>query len=64
MPLLQKKDHKVTIFLEGDGLQILNCKNAGEIIGQGTWDLYEHLQNLKKSKNAIYVSGMSAKSRG
>ena len=60
----EKNDHKVTLFLAGDGVHILNCKKAGEIIGQGTGDLYEHLQNLKKSKNAIYVSGMSAKSRG
>ena len=65
MPLLQKKnDHEVTIFLAGDGVQILNCKKAGEIVGQGTGDLYEHLQNLKSSKITIYVSGMSAKSRG
>ena len=65
MPLLQKKnDHKVTLFLAGDGVKILNCKKAGEIVGQGTGDLYEHLQNLKNSKITIYVSGMSAKSRG
>ena len=56
--------NKVTLFLAGDGVQILNCKKAGEIVGQGTGDLYEHLQNLKKSKVTIYVSGMSAKSRG
>ena len=60
----EKNDHKVTLFLEGDGVQILNCKKAGEIVGQGTGDLYEHLQNLKSSKITIYVSGMSAKSRG
>ena len=60
----EKNDHKVTLFLAGDGVQILNCKKAGEIVGQGTGDLYEHLQNLKKSKVTIYVSGMSAKSRG
>jgi len=60
----EKNDHKVTLFLAGDGLQILNCKKAGEIVGQGTGDLYEHLQNLKNSKITIYVSGMSAKSRG
>ena len=59
-----KNDHKVTLFLAGDGVQILDCKKAGEIVGQGTGDLYEHLQNLKKSKVTIYVSGMSAKSRG
>ena len=60
----EKNDHKVTLFLAGDGVQILNCKKAGEIVGQGTGDLYEHLQNLKNSRITIYVSGMSAKSRG
>ena len=60
----EKNDHKVTLFLAGDGVQILDCKKAGEIVGQGTGDLYEHLQNLKKSTVNIYVSGMSAKSRG
>ena len=60
----EKNDHKVTLFLAGDGVKILDCKKAGEIVGQGTGDLYEHLQNLKKSKVTIYVSDMSAKSRG
>ena len=60
----EKNDHKVTLFLAGDGVEILNCKKNGEIIGQGTGDLYEHLENLKNSKITIYVSGKSAKSRG
>ena len=60
----EKNDHKVTLFLAGDGVTILDCKKAGEIVGQGTGDLYEHLQNLKNSKITIYVSGTSAKSRG
>ena len=60
----EKNDHKVTLFLAGDGVNILNCKKAGEIVGQGTGDLYEHLENLKNSKIIIYVSGKSAKSRG
>ena len=60
----EKNDHKVTLFLAGDGVQILNCKKAGDILGQGTGDLYEHLQNLKNSKITIYVSRMSAESRG
>ena len=60
----EKNDHKVTLFLAGDGVQILNCKKAGEIVGQGTGDLYEHLENLKNSKIVIYVSEMSVKSRG
>ena len=60
----ERNDHKVTLFLAGDGVNILNLKKAGEIVGQGTGDLYEHLENLKNSKITIYVSGMSAKSRG
>ena len=60
----EKSGHEVTIFLAADGVHILNCKSAGEIVGQGTGDLYEHLQNLKKSKVTIYVSDTSAKSRG
>jgi len=60
----EKNDHKVTLFLAGDGVELLNCRKAGEIVGEGTGDLYEHLQNLKNSKVTIYVSGMSAQSRG
>ena len=60
----EKNDHKVTLFLAGDGVQILNCKKAGEIVGQGTGDLHEHLENLKNTNVTIFVSGMSAKSRG
>ena len=60
----EKNDHKVTLFLAGDGVHILNCKKASEIVGQGTGDLYEYLENLKNSKITIYVSGMSAKSQG
>ena len=62
--IAEKNDHKVTLFLAGDGVEILNCKKAGEIVGQGSGDLYEHLKDLKSSKISIYVSGMSAKSRG
>ena len=60
----EKNDHQVTLFLAGDGVHLLTCKKAGEIVGQGTGDLYEHLENLKNSKVNIYVSGLSAKSRG
>ena len=60
----EKNDHQVTLFLAGDGVRLLTCNKAGEIVGQGTGDLYEHLENLKNSKISIYVSGISAKSRG
>ena len=38
----EKNDHKVTLFLAGDGVQILNCKKAGEIVGQGT-EIYTNI---------------------
>lgn len=60
----EKNDHKVTLFLAGEGVEILSCKKASEIVGKGTGDLYEHLKDLKNSKITIYVSGNSAKSRG
>ena len=60
----ENEGHQVTLFLEGNGVNILNCKTAGEIVGKGTGDLYEHLENLKNSKISIYVSHTSAKSRG
>ena len=60
----ENEGHQVTLFLEGNGVNILNCKTAGEIVGNGTGDLHDHLENLKNSKVTIYVSEMSAKSRG
>tara|TARA_B100000212_G_scaffold206763_1_gene156004 strand:+ start:105 stop:482 length:378 start_codon:yes stop_codon:yes gene_type:complete len=60
----ENEGHQVTLFLEGNGVNILNCKTAGEIVAKGSGDLYEHLENLKNSNVTIYVSEMSAKSRG
>ncbi len=54
-PYFRKNYHKVTISLAEDGVNNLNCKKAGEIVGQDTGDLYEHLENLKNSKVTIYV---------
>ena len=51
----EKNDHKVTLFLAGDEVHILNLKKAGEIVSKVTGDLYEHLENLKNSKITIYM---------
>ena len=59
----ENEGHQVTLFLEGSGINILNCKKAGEIVVRGTGDLYELLENLKNSNVTIYVSEISAKSR-
>ena len=53
--------HQVTLFLEGNGTNILNVK-AGEIVVKDNGDLYELLENLK-IQTLPYVSEMSAKSR-
>ena len=60
----ENEGHQVTLFLDGNGVNILNCKTACEIVGKGTGDLYEHLENIKNSNVKIYVSEISAKSRG
>ena len=36
----------------------------GEVVGQGTGDLKNHLDFIKENNIILYVSGMSAKARG
>ncbi len=59
----EKKGHEVILFLAADGVNILNCKSAGQIVGQGTGDLFEHLENLKNTNVTILVSRKSAEAR-
>ena len=59
-----QEGHEVTLFLAADGVHALNCKNEGQIVGQGTGDVKLHLDAIKKAKVKIFVSGMSAKARG
>ena len=59
-----KEGHQVEIFLAADGVHLLNCKDQGEIVGQGTGDVKLHLDVLKEAETKIFVFGMSAKARG
>ena len=60
-----KNGHEVKLFFQAaDGVHILNCKNEGEVVGQGTGDVKVQLDALKEEKTKIFVSGMSAKARG
>ena len=59
-----KKGNEVKIFLAADATHLLNIKNEGEVVGQGTGDLKNHLDELKQNCIKLYVSGMSAKARG
>ena len=50
-----KKGNKVDIFLGADGKHLLNIKSEGEVVGQGTGDLKNHLDELKEKKlNHMY----------
>ena len=59
-----KEGHEVKVFLAADGVHLLNCKNKGEIVGEGTGDAKIHLDALKDANTKILVSAMSAKGRG
>ena len=59
-----KKGNEVNIFLAADGTDLLNIKREGDVVGQGTGDLKNHLDELKQTDIKLYVSGMSAKARG
>ena len=59
-----KKGDEVNIFLGADGTHLLNVKSEGEVVGQGTGDLKNHLDELQRNDIKLYVSGMSAKARG
>ena len=59
-----KQGYELNIFLGADGVHLLNVKREGEVVGQGTGDLKNHLDTLKENKIKLYVSGMSAKARG
>ena len=59
-----KDGHDVELFLAADGVHLLNCRNEGEIVGQGTGDVKVHLDVLKERNVKFFVSGMSSKARG
>ena len=59
-----KKGNEVNVFLAADGVHLLNVKKEGEVVGEGTGDLKNHLDYLKENNIKLYVSGMSAKARG
>ena len=59
-----KKGDEVKIFLAADGTHLLNVKSEGEVVGQGTGDLKNHLDKMQQNGIKLYVSGMSAKARG
>ena len=43
------KGNEVNVFLAADGVHLLNVKKEGEVVGQGTGELKNHLDVFKKA---------------
>ena len=54
----------MSIFLAGDGAQLIRDAVLDSLVGLGTGRLREHFDALCSGGARFYVSGMSAKSRG
>ncbi|MCH7611247.1 MAG: DsrE family protein [Chloroflexi bacterium] len=56
--------HSVTMFLAGDGVQLMRDGAIDNLSGLGTGNLRELYDAVVAAGVKIYLSGMSAKSRG
>ena len=56
--------HSVTMFLAGDGVKLMRDGEIDNLSGLGTGNLRELYDAVVAAGVKIYLSGMSAKSRG
>lgn len=56
--------HDVSVFVAGDGVQLLRPETAAAVHGVGTGSFEEHLAALRDAGVTVYASGMSSKARG
>jgi predicted peroxiredoxin len=56
--------YTVTLFLAGDGVQLLRDDVLDNLTGLGTGKLREHYDEIVKKGGKFYLSGMSSKARG
>jgi predicted peroxiredoxin len=56
--------HSVTMFLAGDGVQLMRDGALDNLNGLGTGNLRELFDAVVSSGTKIYLSGMSSKTRG
>jgi predicted peroxiredoxin len=59
-----EENHQVTLFLAGDAAQLLRPAVIENLSGLGTGSLKTHVDGILAGGGKLYVSGMSAKSRG
>ncbi len=56
--------HSVTVFLAGDGVQLMRDGAIDHVTGLGTGNLRELYDAVVGAGTTIYMSGMSSKARG
>jgi uncharacterized protein len=56
--------HRVSLFLAGDGVQLLRDAVLDSLTGLGTGSLRESYDAIVAGGGRIYLSGMSSKARG
>lgn len=56
--------HTVSLFLAGDGVQLLRDAVLDTLVGLGTGRLSESYNAIVAGKGRFYLSGMSSKARG
>ncbi len=59
-----EEGHSVTLFLAGDGVQLMRDGAIDHLSGLGTGNLRELYDAVAASGVTIYLSGMSSKARG
>jgi uncharacterized protein len=59
-----EQGHDVTLFLAGDGVELLRDATLDSVEGKGTGKLREHYEAIAGSGGRFYLSGMSSKARG
>jgi predicted peroxiredoxin len=59
-----EQGHPVTLFLAGDGVQLLRDTVLDGLSGVGTGKLREHYDVIVKGGGKFYLSGMSSSARG
>ena len=59
-----KQQHKVNLFLAGDGVTLPAPQTLATLEGTGTGRLSEHVTAIAAGGGRFYLSGISAKARG
>lgn len=59
-----EEGHEVSLFLAGDGVQLLREPTLDTLAGLGTGSLRESYEAIVAGGGRFYLSGMSSKARG